>query len=128
MQVSFDSLIDSPLPEVAWLMTESFAGYFVEIHMEAAGIAGMVRCESLDLASSICVRVNCEEAGLALINRRGWTCRLGAMAVRPDFRGKGLGRKVLEKAIEDATGRGERRMVLEVIEANSAARALYTSA
>jgi ribosomal protein S18 acetylase RimI-like enzyme len=66
-----------------------------------------------------------QAVGIALIARRGWTVRLAAMALVPEARGAGLGRWLLERTIEEAQVRGQRAMVLEVIEQNEPALRLY---
>jgi ribosomal protein S18 acetylase RimI-like enzyme len=52
--------------------------------------------------------------------------RLG-MGVRKEFRGRGLGRKLLEAALQKAKARGLERIELEVFASNRAAIELYTS-
>ena len=47
------------------------------------------------------------------------------MAVLPSCRRQGIGRRLLEKAIHSAIGRGAEEIVLEVRESNQAACALY---
>jgi ribosomal protein S18 acetylase RimI-like enzyme len=66
-------------------------------------------------------------AGVGLIARRGWTSRLAAMAVVPEARRAGVGSWLLEHLLRQARARRERAMVLEVIEGNEPAVALYTS-
>jgi hypothetical protein len=62
---------------------------------------------------------------VALIARRGWTSRLAAMAVVPEARRSGAGRAVMEQLLAEARARGDRAMVLEVIEQNMPAVRLY---
>lgn len=50
---------------------------------------------------------------------------LGNVAVRPEERRKGTGRRLVEEALERARERGAREVFLEVREANRAARTLY---
>jgi ribosomal protein S18 acetylase RimI-like enzyme len=71
--------------------------------------------------------------GLALLRFRPalWTqgldCYLEELYVVPDRRGQGLGRALMEAAIELARERGAARMDLGTSEDDTAARALYES-
>ena len=49
------------------------------------------------------------------------------VAVHPDYRRRGLGKKLLEEALRKADARGVRQMFLEVRVSNAAARALYAA-
>lgn len=49
------------------------------------------------------------------------------LAVHPDARRGGLGRRLLERAMAEAGGRGAKMMFLEVAETNDPARALYAA-
>jgi ribosomal protein S18 acetylase RimI-like enzyme len=49
-----------------------------------------------------------------------------AMAVAPDFRGRGLGKNVMKVVLVEAVLRKDRTMILEVFEQNPAAVSLYT--
>ncbi|WP_084103755.1 GNAT family N-acetyltransferase [Demequina sp. NBRC 110056] len=48
-----------------------------------------------------------------------------SMAVAPEFRGRGLGRELLTRVIDEATTRGVRAISLSVEDGNEAARHLY---
>jgi hypothetical protein len=65
--------------------------------------------------------------GAALIARRGWTSRLAGMAIVPEARRRGAGKALVEQVLRAARQRGERSMVLEVIEQNGPAVQLYES-
>jgi ribosomal-protein-alanine N-acetyltransferase len=52
---------------------------------------------------------------------------LANIAIREDYRGRGLGARLLDEVVEVARGRGVRSIVLEVRESNSTARELYRS-
>lgn len=51
--------------------------------------------------------------------------QLANIAVHPDFRGQGLGKKMMGRLIEDARSEGMEKMTLEVRTGNTAAHALY---
>jgi len=53
---------------------------------------------------------------------------LGDLAVDPEHRGRGIGRTLLDRSIEQARVRGARSLYLEVRESNEAARVLYETA
>jgi len=61
-----------------------------------------------------------------------WTgvedCWLEDLFVRPDVQRTGLGRAVLTRVVDEARGRGCRRVELDVDASNEPARALYASA
>lgn len=128
MACEFPSVLDFGLERTAAVLTAAFADYFVKAPMTAAGLVQMARVDSVDLAAS---RVGVRDGaalGAALVARRGWTSRLAAMAIVPEARRSGAGRTMLEHLLAAARARGERTMVLEVIEQNEAAMRLYETA
>ncbi len=66
--------------------------------------------------------------GYAITYLAGESADLANFAIGPAVRGGGLGRFLLDAAIEDARSRGVSELFLEVRESNSAARALYERA
>ena len=52
---------------------------------------------------------------------------IGGIGILPSFRGRGIGRRLMQAAEESVSLRGVREVILEVIEGNSAASGLYTS-
>jgi ribosomal protein S18 acetylase RimI-like enzyme len=120
----------APLPEtppgaIAEWLNRAFHGYIVDVQFSPGVVAHMVRCDAVDLSASRAVFRAGEVAAVALIARRGSMSRLAAMGVAPEARGQGVGRWLMERLIEEACGRGERAMTLEVIEQNAAAVRLY---
>ena len=131
-----DKMADEPLPsrpiadftsaEVADTVTRSFEGYLVSIRFTPEAYERRFRNEHLDpYASRVYVRDGAP-IGIMLIARRGWTRRVAAMGFVPEARGQGLGRRALGEVIAEARSQGERTVMLEVIDGNAPAMALYT--
>ncbi|HET9210085.1 MAG TPA: GNAT family N-acetyltransferase [Thermoanaerobaculia bacterium] len=112
--------------EVAEALTRSFEGYAVPLRFTPEAYERRFRGEDLDPYASRVYERNGAPAGVVLIARRGWTSRVAAMGIVPGLRGGGVGQKVMAAAIAEARARGERTMILEVIEGNAPAVALYT--
>jgi ribosomal protein S18 acetylase RimI-like enzyme len=82
---------------------------------------------------SVLLVATAEPHGLAVLRFRPaiWSdaleCYLAELYVQPDHRGKGLGRALMEAAMEFARARGADYMDLGTAESDVAARALYES-
>jgi ribosomal protein S18 acetylase RimI-like enzyme len=111
---------------VAAAIVHCFQGYLVPMRFTPERYEIRFRAENLDPFSSRLYYSEEAPAAVVMIARRGWTSRLAAMAVAPDFRGRGLGKDVMRVALEEAALRKDRTMILEVIEQNPAAVSLYT--
>jgi ribosomal protein S18 acetylase RimI-like enzyme len=121
------SLSDYGFAEAAELLNRGFADYYVRIELDKAALLHMVWHDGIDASSSRVVLRDGDAVGVALIARRGWSCRLGGMAVVSETRGQGVGKWLMARLIAEARARGERTMVLEVIEQNKPAIHLYHS-
>jgi ribosomal protein S18 acetylase RimI-like enzyme len=128
-EISSRPVAEHTAAEVAAVMTRSFEGYLVSIKMTAQAYERRFRGEDLDpFASRVYYAVGTDApVGLVLVARRGWTSRIAAMGLAPEARGQGLGRRLLSEAVEEAKARGDRAVLLEVIEQNTPAVHLYTS-
>jgi ribosomal protein S18 acetylase RimI-like enzyme len=125
MNLEFPAMTDFGLEPAAEVLARAFEDYFVRIPSTVGVLLNMARADSVDLGLS-CVFVRDGAAvGGALIARRGWTCRLAGMAIVPDARRGGIGRAAVSHLLEEAKARGDRTMLLEVIEQNTAAVELY---
>ncbi len=113
------------IPQLAELMTRSFEGYFVPVNITGIILLAMLRRDGIDLASSRVIMKDDQPCGLALIARRGWASRLAAMGIVSTARNGGAGTWAMRQLIEEAGSRGEKEMLLEVIEQNTAAVKLY---
>jgi ribosomal protein S18 acetylase RimI-like enzyme len=116
---------DFPIPDLADLMTRSFEGYFVPVNITDMVLHTMLRRDGIDLTASRVLMKDDEPIGIAFIARRGWTSRLAAMGITSDARNGGVGTWAMEQLIEESKSRGEKEMVLEVIEQNTAGVKLY---
>lgn len=128
----FESLSSRPLAEhtaaeAATALARGFEGYFVPIQMTPQAFERRFRGESLDPFASRIYSQDEAPVGIVLVARRGWTSRIAAMGLAPEARGQGLGRRLLSEAVEEARERGDRAVLLEVIEQNAPAVHLYTS-
>ena len=125
MNLSLKPAHEYPIPFLADLMTRSFEAYFVPINITDTVMHTMIRRDGIDLTASRVLMKDDEPVGLAMIARRGWTSRLAAMGVTINARSGGVGTWAMEQLIEEAKGRGDKEMLLEVIEQNTAGVKLY---
>ncbi|MBI5962047.1 MAG: GNAT family N-acetyltransferase [Chloroflexi bacterium] len=122
---SFKPALSFSLPEIAALFTHSFEGYFVPIQINDVVLQTIIRRDGVDLAESRVLLKDDNPIGIALIARRGWTSRLAAMGIVTEARHSGVGTWAMKQLIEEARARGEKEMLLEVIEQNTAGVKLY---
>ena len=125
MSFRFTSVADFGLVAAAEILTRGFADYFVAIPFTPTVLLTMGRVDSVDLTLSRVVFRDDQPAGVALIARRGWTTRVAGMAFLPEARRRGCGRALMDHLTEEANGRGDHSIVLEVIEQNEPALRLY---
>lgn len=123
--LTFRSVADFGLAPAAALLTRGFSDYLVPLAFSAGSVSAMARADQVDYDASVVVLRDDTPAGIALIARRGDSCRLAGMCLNPDARGAGIGRQLLEHTLTAARARGDRAMVLEVINQNAPALALY---
>lgn len=107
------------------LLNRVFADYTIQVQFSESLLWQAARLDSIDFSASCVVCTNGQPAGAALVARRGWTSRVAGMALLPAARRCGVGRALMEHLIAEAKARGDRRMVLEVIDSNVAAVRLY---
>lgn len=125
MNLEFQPMTDYGLERAAEVLSRAFEDYFVRIPFTVGALLSAARTDSVDLALSCVFVLDGTAVGGALIARRGWTTRLAGMAIVPDARRGGIGRAAVLHLLAEAKARGDRMMVLEVIEQNTAAVELY---
>jgi ribosomal protein S18 acetylase RimI-like enzyme len=128
--VNIDGISGTPVAEctaaqVADALTRSFEGYVMPVNVSAQGYERRFRPENVDPFASWVYFRETRPVAVLLVARRGWTSRIAAMAVAPEMRRSGVGRKIMEGAIRDAVSREDRSVLLEVIEHNTPAVNLY---
>lgn len=123
--LSLKPAYEYPIPFLADLMTRGFEGYLVPINITDTVLLTMMRRDGIDLTASRVLVKDDEPVGLAMIARRGWTCRLAAMGITSNARSGGVGTWAMEQLIAEAKARGDKEMLLEVIEQNTAGVKLY---
>ncbi|HEX2206405.1 MAG TPA: GNAT family N-acetyltransferase [Longimicrobium sp.] len=127
-----DEITTRPVAELtvaqaAAIMEHCFEGYIVPMRAAPESWARRFRSEHLDPFASRVYERGGSPVAVLFICRRGWTSRVGGMAVAADARGQGLGRRVMRDAIDHARARGDHALMLEVIEQNTPAVRLYRS-
>jgi ribosomal protein S18 acetylase RimI-like enzyme len=126
--IEYRPLSELTLIEAASALARGFENYVVPATFDATRVATMIQQEAIDEVASLVALIDGVPAAIGLVARRGWTSRLAAMGVAAEARGRRLGAALLGRLLDDARARGERRMVLEVIEQNAPAVALYRKA
>ena len=111
--------------DLAAIFARAFEGYFVRIPDDPAAFERRVAGEAIDLGASRLALVDGDVAGLILVARRGDASRIAGLGVNAPWRRHGIGRELSQAAIDDARARGDRAVLLEVIEHNTAAAELY---
>jgi ribosomal protein S18 acetylase RimI-like enzyme len=125
VNLELESLPDYGIEQATLLVNRGFADYAIRVQFSVGSLLAMMVYDDIDATSSRIVLRDGEAVGIALIARRGWSIRLAGMAIVPNARGQGIGTWFMEQLIAESQRRGERRMVLEVIEQNTAAVRLY---
>ena len=130
MSQNIDNISERPVAEctaaqVADALTKAFEGYVMPVNVSARGYEQRFRPEHVDPFASYVYFRESRPAAVVLVARRGWTSRIAAMAVAPEARGKGLGRRIMQTAIDEAVARRDRSVLLEVFDHNTPAVNLY---
>ena len=116
-----------PLAEQAPVFNQAFAGYLAGwAEMDVAGVARFLSAQGADLCHSRFARDrNGALVSFGLINRTGNIPRLAGMGTVPAARRTGPATYLLSHLLDEAKARGDKAMMLEVIEQNLPAHALY---
>lgn len=108
-------------------LNRAYADYFVPLSMTPDELRVRVLHDDIRLDLSCAAFDDNRMVGLAMVARRdreGW---IGGVGVIPQYRGRGIGRQIMDDVLARARADGIQRLRLEVITANERARALYDS-
>lgn len=122
----FDAAADYSLGQLADVVTAAFQGYALPVNESAVRLARLIRMQGLDLANSVVIRCNSQAVGISFLGLRNTRAWISAFGIVPSHRGRGLGRALMEKLIEQARGAGAQDVRLEVLVGNLAARRVYS--
>jgi ribosomal protein S18 acetylase RimI-like enzyme len=116
-----------PISDLVSILNRGFEDYFIPIQFTNPIFLNMLHKDGIDLSVSRVLLTDDHLCGIALIAPRGARriSRLAAMGVAKETRGKRAGSWFMKRLLDEACGRGDREMVLEVIEQNEPAIKLY---
>lgn len=127
-RLRFVSASSVSLEEYAETFTAGFGGYPLPLTFDAPKLSRKIRTEQYDLLHSLIAYEGDERAGVAVLAIRGEAGWCGGFGVVPERRGRGVGRLLMEELLKSARAAGVRRLKLEVLAGNTAARRLYEGA
>ncbi|HST25310.1 MAG TPA: GNAT family N-acetyltransferase, partial [Gaiellaceae bacterium] len=107
------------------LFNEAYSDYLVPMQLDRAGLEYTIDVCDIDPAASRIALAGDEPAAFAFLAVRGDEGWIGGMGTAPAHRRRGLGEAALTAVIDEAGRRGARSVLLEVIEGNAPAIALY---
>ncbi len=108
------------------ILNACFEAYLVPVTQSVEGFVQRFSAEGMSLVDSRVWLAGDEPAAIAIVARRGSAARLAAFALRPAWRDKGLGRKLMQELLM-LQQQGIETVFPEVIRDNHAAVALYQS-
>lgn len=127
MELTAVSATQFSVAQLTTILCDCFEDYLVPVTLSVEVFVQRFSAEGLSLLDS-CVWLDGDvPAAMAVVARRGDEARLAAFAMRPAYRGKGVGRRLMGSLLDALREQGVRRMWLEVIRDNHAAVALYRS-
>lgn len=119
------TVAECPAALVAAALNRGFEGYVLPFSVTPEAYERRFRGEHLDPFASRVLLSAGEPVGALLVTRRGTTARIGALGVAPELRSTGVGAELMDLALRESRARGDRRLLLEVIEQNPRAVAFY---
>lgn len=127
MDFSIRPAAEYPTDDLVRILNQGFEDYFIPVHFTDSTFLNIIRKDGIDLSASRVLLADGRPCGIALIapRRAQHASRLAAMGIAKEIRGKRAGSWLMKELIDEAWERGDREMVLEVIEQNEPAVRLY---
>ncbi len=125
VSIAFRSAASLPLEQVTQAFNLGFTGYYLPMSQTPEGLAQMMRENDVRLEDSAVLYVEGELAGIGLVGvrpPRGWVAGMG---VAPQWRGQGIGARLLERLLGHMRAIGLHLAQLEALDVNAPALALY---
>lgn len=128
MDISYRQLNQVSAPELCEISRSIFADYINgPYQMQIEEAEHILEGQYVDLECSQILEIDGRPIGYALVSLNADLARVASMGFRPEVRGKGIGRLVLETMKGNLKRRGFRSLELEAFEQNIPAIRLYAS-
>jgi ribosomal protein S18 acetylase RimI-like enzyme len=124
---SNSSFADHSVTQIAEVLDKSFEDYIISIKFIPEMVARMFRTQGVDPLESRLLLADGEEAGAAMIARKGDLSRVASLGVYKKFRRMGGARYLMNLVIDEAVQRKDALLELEAVEGNDKAITLYES-
>lgn len=125
--VSIHPVSEVSSDDFVWALNAAYADYFVPIRLTRQSFADLVAYESIRLEVSAAALYGRRIVGMGLLAVRGQRGWIGGMGVLPEFRRRGIARRIMLYLLDQARRLGLSTVQLEVITQNMAAYLLYCS-
>lgn len=110
MELTAVSATQFSVAQLTTILCDCFEDYLVPVTLSVEVFVQRFSAEGLSLLDS-CVWLDGDvPAAMAVVARRGDEARLAAFAMRPAYRGKGVGRRLMGSLLDALREQGVRRM------------------
>ncbi|MBS1717617.1 MAG: GNAT family N-acetyltransferase [Armatimonadetes bacterium] len=123
--VEIRNAIGITVDQLAADITRCFEDYVIPANTTPELFSSKLRMDAIDMVNTLLAYQGDEMVGILMICRRDAVARVGAMAIAKPLRRQGVGKILMQRAVEDAKGRGDKQLVLEAISSNAPAIAFY---
>ena len=106
-------------------LNAAYADYFIPLHLTPSSLESLIRRESIDFQASRVALDGERIVGMGLLGRRGSRGWIGGVGVIPEYRRRGIARRIMQELNAQARKLALDTLQLEVIQQNEAAHNLY---